>query len=270
MNVPVENRRREQRFEIDAIILPFLGSREVDHLCFQYIPLDISAHGLKIAIPRWLVSRERLQGNDIINLHAPFRMNDCAGGRGKVVWSRWDESLQAQVCGVFIEKTAPLHSDVFISLDMTGVIVSLPASLSEEDLILKIFKDSVLLKKGVLIYLNHLIPYFSRITLYPAKEYPMLKEFVLDDVKKRIKENIEKLKSLHETTKKGLETGTKISVFLNLEELRSIIESEISLDLLMFTFETETILPFLSAIKELEKKQYSNYNNLVMLYIKSL
>lgn len=270
MRMPSENQRREQRFEFNSVVLPFLGSREADHLCFEYIPLDISPHGLRITIPQWVVSREKLQDNDDVNLHVPFRLNETNFNQGKVVWSKWDDSLHAQLCGVHMEKKMPLHCPVFIAFDTKEVGIDLREFASEADLVLRIFKDAILLKKGVLVYLNHLAPYFSRITLYPAQEYPMLKEFLFEDVKSRIQDNIGKLEALYEKARVEFELKTEISVFLNLEELRSMVESEIYLDLFKITFATDAILPFLSAIKELEKKQYANYNTIVMLYIKSL
>ncbi len=266
----MEEQRRERRFEFDSVVLPFLGSREEDHLCFEYLPMDISAHGLRFAIPHWVVSRERLKQGDDVNFHVPFRLYDVNFSQGKVIWSKWDDELQSQVCGVRMERKSPLHCPLFISLDSREVGIDLQEFVSEEDLILKVLKDSILLKKGVLIYLNHLIPYFSRVTLYPAEEFPLLKEYLLDDVKNRITDNRKKLEALYERAELELRAGTEVPVFLDLEELRSMVESEIYLDLFKITFASEAILPFLAAIKELERKQYTNYNTMVMMYIKSL
>ncbi len=268
--MPLDDQYREQRFEFVSVVLPFLGSREEDHLCFQYIPLDISTHGLKLAVPKWVVEREKLRDGDIVNLHVPFRMSGVHFNRGRILWSTWDETIHSQVCGIRMEKGTPLHCPVFIAIDTGEGGINLQEFTSEEVLILRILKDSILLKKGVLIYLNHLVPYFSRVTSYPADEYPMLKEFLFDDVRRRIGQNIERLESLYQRAQAELPSRTEIPLFLDLEEVRSIIKSEIYLDLFKTAFATETILPFLSAVKELEKKQYTNYNTLVMLYLKSL
>lgn len=267
---PDDNQRREQRYEFSSVVLPFLGSREEDQLCFQYIPLDISTHGLRITIPQWLVSRERLEEGDVVNLHVPFRLNEANFSQGRVMWSKWDDSIQAQVCGIHLEKPTPLHCPLFIAFDTREVGIDLGDFHSEKDLVLRILKDSILLKKGILVYLKHLVPYFSRVTLYPSQEYPLLKEFLLDDVKNRIGENIRRLEGLHETARLEMGAGAQLPVFLDLEALRSMTESEIYLDLFKITFETDAIMPFLSAIKELERKQYANYNSMVMLYIKDL
>ncbi|HOV87379.1 MAG TPA: PilZ domain-containing protein [Syntrophobacteraceae bacterium] len=266
----MQERRTEPRFEFTSIVLPFLGSRVEDHLCFEYIPLDISTHGLKLAIPRWVVSRERLRDGDEVNLHVPFRLREGNFSRGRIVWSRWDDVHQGQVCGVRMEKAGHRHCRVFFDLDTREFGIDLKQFASPEDLALKVLKDSILLKRGVLIYLNHLVPYFSRVTPYPTDEYPLLKSLFLDDVKRKIEENIQKLEALHRKALEELPSGTEIPVFLDLEELRSLMESEIYLDLFKITFSTEAVLPLLSAIKELEERQYVNYNTLVMLYIRSL
>lgn len=268
--MPSEDLRREQRHEFHSVVLPFLGSREEDHLCFEYIPLDISAHGIRITIPQWVVSREKLRNEDAVDLHVPFRLNDANFSQGKIAWSKWDDQLQAEAYGIRLDRKTPLHCPVFIAFETREVGIDLQNFASEEDLALKILKDAVLLKKGVLVYLNHLVPYFSRVTLYPTREYPMLKEFLLDDVRQRIKGNVQKLEALHERAQREFERGTIVSAFLDLEEFRAAVESEIYLELFRITFASDAILPFLSAIKTLEKRQYGNFNTMVLLYIKSL
>ena len=55
-----------------------------------------------------------------------------------------------------------------------------------------------------------------------------------------------------------------------MEDLREIIESEIYIEIIKITFESDAALQYLLAIKELEKKLYYNYNTIVMIYIQSL
>ena len=262
--------RREERFTIDSIVLPFVGSREEDHVCFEYLPLDISHHGLKIAIPKWLVSRERMAKDSSVNMHVPFKLNDEVFSRGKIVWAQWDDAMQAQLCGIYMEKKTPAYYPIFISIATKEIAIDLQDFSSKEDLLIRVLKDSFLLKKGVLIYLKHLVSYFSRITKYPTKEYPQLKTFLFDDIMDRVKRNQGKLESLYERMTMDVRHQKNIAVHLDLEELRSFMESEIHVDLLKITFQTDKILPYLNAVKELEKKLYYNYNTIVMIYIRSL
>lgn len=180
-----QERRLDPRIPLDSVLLPFLGSREEDQVCFQYLPLDVSLHGLKIAIPHWLVKRERLQEGDLINLNVPFELAGKTFHQGKIVWTRWDEAMQAQVSGIFLRKEMPPNYPIYFSLETSRVIFA-SLEVSIDDLLARVLKDSMLLKKGVAIYFNHLIPYFSRITRYPASDYPALKEIFLDDIKNKV------------------------------------------------------------------------------------
>jgi hypothetical protein len=161
----------------------------------------------------------------------------------------------------------PTNYPLYFSLENSRVITSQDVSL--EDLLLRVLKDSVLLKKGISIYFNHLIPYFSRITGYPSKDYPNLKDIFLNDIKNKIIQHKEKLDELYQLFKNSSNHKT-IAWHLNLEDLRDLIESEIYIDVLNITFDSDTALQYLQAIKELENKLYYNYNNIVMIYIESL
>jgi hypothetical protein len=85
----------------------FSGSREEDQVCFEYLPLDVSLHGLGLTIPHWLVNRERLQEGDRINLNVPSALKGKTFHQEKIVWTRWYEALQGQVNGLSLEKEMP-------------------------------------------------------------------------------------------------------------------------------------------------------------------
>jgi hypothetical protein len=265
--VDFQERRRDQRIHIDSVLFPFLGSREEDHICFEYLPLDLSLHGVRIIIPHWVVNRERLQVSDLINLNIPFELSGKTFHQGRVVWTRWDEALKGQISGLSLEKRMPPSYPLYFSLETSSVVAA--KNVSFEEPLLKVMKDSVLLKKGISIYFNHLIPYFSRITGYPSKEYPTLKHKFLNDIKNKITQHHEKLDKLYNLLKNSANHKT-IAQYVNLEDLRDLIESEIYIDVIKITFESDAALQYLQAIKELEDKLYYSYNNIVMFYIKSL
>jgi hypothetical protein len=264
-----QEQRRDKRIPLDFVLLPFLGSREEDYACFEYLPLDVSLHGLGIAIPKWLVNRERLQEGDLINLNVPFEMDGKTFRQGKVVWTRWDDSMQAQLSGLSLEKEMPPNYPIYFSLK-TSKVFFISQDFSIGDLLLKVLKDSMLLKKGVSIYFNHLIPFFSRITGYPSKDYSKLKEIFLNDIKKNVMDSKNKLNKMYESYCNANGDYKKITKDLNLENLRNLIESEIYIEILKITFESGAALQYLLAIKELEKKLSYNYNTIIMIYIQSL
>jgi hypothetical protein len=265
----LQEKRREPRIPLDSVRLPFIGSREEDQACFEYLPLDISLHGLGIAIPQWVVNREKLHKGDLINLNVPFELQGQTFQQGKIVWTRWDEAMQAQVSGIYLEKQIPPNYPIHFSLE-TATIVLPTKDTSMENLFLRVLKDSMLLKKGVSIYFNHLIPYFSRITGYPSRDYATLKEIFLNDIKSKIIEHKDKIDELYQLFSQSHGNNEAIAKHLNLEALRDMIESEIYIEVIKITFESDAALQYLLAIKELEKKLYYNYNTIVMIYIQSL
>lgn len=249
--------RREHRKGLDEINLPFLGSKEADNICFQYLLLEVSPNGARIAIPKWVVNREFIKNGDIINFHLPFEVGGRYHNQGKIVWSKWDDNSQSELCGVYVEnKNQPLY---------TGEPLYPP-----EKCVVKLLKDSMLLKKGVHIYLGHLIPYFSRITRYSQKDYPQLKAIFLEDVRARVMEHYLNIQGLYESAKKEICAASDIAKFIDLEELRTNIESEIYVEVFNIAFSDENIKPYLNAIKKLENRLYFNYNMIVIFYINSL
>lgn len=262
--------RREPRKAIETVNLPFLATRAEDHSSFQYLITDISPQGVGIAIPRWLVKRERLHDNEVINLHVPFRIEGNTYFQGRIVWTRWDEALQAQLCGLAMINRKVIAEPLFICLDTFNIGADHCDCAEIDNLLLRTVKDSVLLKKGVLIYLNHLIPYFSRTSNYPAGSYGQLKELILEDLTRTVEEHRRKLLLLQEEIQRHHDYQSNLAKYLELEPLREIMESELHMGVLEAAFQSPVALQYLYAIKELEKKLYSNYNTVVLLYIQSL
>ncbi len=264
------HKRRAPRMLLDSVLLPFLGCREDDHVSFQYLPLDISTSGYKIAVPRWAVSRERLQVHELITLNSPFRFQGRTFYQGRVAWTTWDEALLSQISGLSLEQEMPPAYPVYFTVQDSLISFTPDQSAALDECILELFKDIILLKKGVSIYFKHLIPYFYRISGYSPKDYPHLKQMLLVDIQNNLAEHINKLTDLATKMRSTADLYHDIAKLLDLEHLREWVESEISLDLLLITLDSEAAGKYLIAIKELEKKLYANYNNLIMIYISSL
>lgn len=255
---------------MDSVILPFLGSRSEDYITFEYLLLEVDPSGIKIAIPEWVVSREQLKKNDLINFHVSFRSMGETMEEGRIVYTQWDEPIKSQVCKADLEKRSHSQYPVYISSKNQEICIDLKDFRRVEDLLLRMVKDSMLLKKGILIYWNHLIPYFSRITRYPTKEYALLKELFLNDIRNKMQEHHRRLVELYDKLRNESFSIKEIPILINLEELRSWMESELYAEIFKTAFETESYLYYLLAIKELEKRLFLNFNAIVMIYIKSL
>jgi hypothetical protein len=263
-------RRRQQRFEFDSVVFPLIGSKHPGHSTFQYMPMDISGKGLKIALPAWLVSKEFLETGDRVDLHVPFLLDDVHYHHGRVRWRRWDDSLMTQTAGIEVEDGKRLYYPIHLSLRTGRIGVDLGDFDSLAGLARRVLKDCRLLKKGVAIYLKHMIPYFYRVGGYPRKEYARLKEFIFDDFLKKIQENEKRIEAFCEEASTMASKDKTLSEYLDLEEFRAAIESEIHMDILTSALDSLEILPYVQAIKKLEQKLYFNYNTIVMVYLKTI
>jgi hypothetical protein len=263
-------RRREKRFEIGSINLPFLGTREEDHSCFQYIIIDMSRGGIRFVVPNWVVNRAKIQKDDIINFHLPVHIKDNYYNQSVILWTKWDEEFQGEVCGARLGSIERPLYPAFISIEPSSISISLNYSGADRNLLCSVIKDAAFLKRGVDIYLEHLITFFSRISGYPRDEYPQLRESLLVDIHNRVKEHCTKLEELYEKIKDRTILQSETAKYIDLEELRPIIESEIYIELFKIAFSNESVMSYLNAIKNLEKRLYSNYNTVVLLYIHSL
>jgi hypothetical protein len=265
-----QDRRREKRLDISSVNLPFLGTRGADHSCFQYVVLDLSKSGIGFAIPNWVVSREGVRKGDTVNFHLPINIGEQYYNQGVIVWTRWDEAIGAQTCGAVLGSKGRPSYPVFISIESGSVSVNLEEFEVRDSLLCRVIKDTAFLKKGVDIYLGHLGPFFSRIARYPREEYPQLKSFLLSDIRSRVREHCDQLEALYVRTRMEAPGRSDVARFIDLEELRAVVESEIYVEIFKAAFSDEGIIPYLNAIKDLENRLYFNYNTIVMLYLHSL
>ncbi|MDD3310767.1 PilZ domain-containing protein [Pseudodesulfovibrio sp.] len=260
---PSAESRQFKRIGIESVVLPFLGARVADFQPFQYLLRDMSQGGVGVTLPRWLASRERLNLGDEVNLHVPFSMDGGILAIGEVVRESWDEDNEEQVVGIRLTRNSPNVYGVFFEADSRDISFDLGRN-GLEGLLTRVIKDSVLLKRGILIYLRHLASYFSRLSEYTHEEYQSFRETIIDDVRGRIRTHADYLETVHRTC---CDTSRSSFERIDLEELRQAMEPELYLDLFRAALGDDTASLFLHAIKELEGKLFSNYNTVVMLYI---
>ncbi|MBF0120259.1 MAG: hypothetical protein HQK79_15595 [Desulfobacterales bacterium] len=264
----LNDKAKEAEKLTDSILMPFLGT--IDNEPFQYLIIDISLTLLKIAIPQWLVSRYRLKINDIINFHIYFCMDEYVYNEGKVVWVKFDDTIPGELYGIQMGNKVIYDNQISISLKTSQIKNDLKEFYSLKGLFIKIINEIRLFKKDILISLKHLLPYFSQITNYSENDYAKLKEVFLEDIIEKIKNNYDKLNLVYQKAQKSYQLEDEIDKDIDLEELRDMVESEINIDIFKTTFENDAVMSYLNAIKLIEKKQYDNYNTIVLLYIDSL
>lgn len=258
---------------LSAVNLPLLGSRLAPHSAFQYLLQSVDGTGAVFSCPGWLVRREHFRIGDRVDFHFPFRTADgWHRQHGEIVEATVDAEQSGQVCRALFRERQPLHHPVYAVLD-TGEIAF--RSLEDEDvpraeLLARLLKDCMLQKRGVSVYFKHLVPLFSRITLFPVEDYGALRAMLLEDVRRRIESNIAAFEAWHRQAAEGALTPASLSRDLDLEKLRAATEGEIENDLFEATFSTPVIKPYIDAIRLLENKLYLNYNTLVLLYAEGL
>lgn len=262
-----EARRREKRLDVESVVLPFLGSRAEDYQTFEFLLQDVSPGGVGLSLPRWLASRELLHQNQRVHLHLPFELGGKMLHSGIVTWTRWDEEQEAQQVGVRLDEASPALYPVFVSMDTRQIAIDLAGFSGLEHILGRVLKDSVLLKRGILVYLKHLTAYFSRVCDLEREEYALFREAIIDEVRQNVQAHLDILAGLQ---RQADENGELALERLDLDELRRAMDPELYIDMFSAALGDETVGLFLRAIKELERKLLSNYNTCVLLYINSL
>lgn len=262
--------RIEKRTPIESMLMPFLGSRVADSSPFQYLVQDLSPHGAKILLPNWVLKREHLRVGDLIDFHLPFIFDGEAFAAGKIVWARREEEFDAQACGVHIDARAPTYYPVSISLDYQGVGIDLTAFKTSENLLDRVLKDSILLKKGILIYLKHLKPLVGRMIDADASQLAKMRAFFFDDTTGYVQANILKLERARASVQEASCSGDNMAACFDLEDLRSAMEPEIIPDIWNAAFDQETMSQYIGAINQLESRLFYNYNTIVMIYTSAI
>ncbi len=266
----VTDARRELRRPVESIALPFLGSRGEALQPFQYLLSDVSSGGLGVFLPSWLANRERLWAGDRIFFHVPFRFGERILNRGYVAWQRWSAEEAGQWAGATLTSGAPLPYPLYISIDDRELRVDLGHFPSSEAMAERIIHDSVLLKRGVLIYLRHLEAVFSRVSELRGEDYQVFRTQIIGDVRRRLQHNLAYLEQFDPQITPEQMRRAPVTHLIDLDELRAAMEPELSLELFELALGTETAELYLESIKKLEHRLYLNHNAYVMIYIATL
>lgn len=264
--------------EPNTLKLPFLGSLENGEP-FEYVLLSIDADLAEIAILQWFLNRTQLHIGDKLNLHLPYHFTQMLGSVGTIT-GEVISAKHSEKDGGEIYQVSLTHGEHDASDQLTK---HLQATSSLTELYIHLIKDSMILKAGIIVYFKHLIPYFSRIGNFSSKEYDNLKKHFLHDLEKRIQANQTKLEELYLIAKEKITKPEELAIYIDLETLRETMESEISVSVFNIVFSTEKtptlsdyinprmgIFMYINAIKNLEKRLYSNYNQIVLIYLKSI
>ncbi|RKT46586.1 PilZ domain-containing protein [Thiocapsa rosea] len=263
-------RRREIRLGIKGLRLPFLGTRLETRGIFPYVLLDISTHGARIILPDWAVRRELLHAGEHIDFHLPFMLDGVTYNQGRVAWTQRDDIQYGQVCGVDIETRSALYYPVFLELKAGKVAIDLHDMQSSERLLLRILKDTILLKRGILIYFGHFKPIVQRMIRSDPERAAMLRSYLFEDTESRVERNIAALERQRLAIEGTDDLLGELATVLDLDALRVLMEPEIEPMVWISTFSEGLMREYLSAIMSLEAKIFYNFNTIVMIYADAL
>jgi hypothetical protein len=256
-------------------ILPLIGTRADDDIAFEYLPVSVGLLQTRFAIPEWVTLRETLSINDLVRFHISFTIVDATFNQGTITNADWDKALG---CIVYTAHFTPGGGPTNVArlsvvgsgtqtlggaqLDIRG-----PGNLSDKDLMVKVFGDLVHLKRGIAVYLEHLFPYFSRISEYPSKDLQALRSLVMDQVSRTLSVKCSRLREIYDRLRRDGRSFEEIFSAIDFEELRGLVESEVPLEVLSNTFATpngtptiRSPQPYLNAIRHLENASYMNFN----------
>lgn len=286
---------QEKSFDdLQFLRFPLLGTRS-DGEAFSYLLMDISQDKASIVISKWMIDHTLLNLKEKIDLFIPSLLAIEYDLRNHVSGVIKSVTKEEQIAEYLYEIAfvCPLSMQLPESRSLAKFTQNLSTETSLLNMLLRLIKDSLILKQGILVYLKHLAPYFSRIVHSSLHDYEDLNKIIFIDIANKMGKKASILESLYFSLTESLKTLHDVSIFLNLEELRELIESEISLDLFLIAFAEVTsreelvdllnkpkqyvdykrnnkYMTYLLAIKDLEKRLYSNYNQIVLIYLKSV
>lgn len=252
----------------ELIKLPLMGTLQGEYELFQYLIHDINEETMRIFIPPWLTNPYVLQHSDIINLHLSFKIKNVFYARGVVAAvEKQDSGGKIYTLEYIGQSSSPIpQSEGYYDLEHLQKPYHIKLNNA---LMLKKLKNILVIKKGVLVYLKHFIPYFSRITGYDRKDYIILKKLLLSDIKNNLCKHLAQIEGLYQYYLEKQQTHSLLDI-LEPEKILDSIQSEINLDILNLTFGDLAHVPYIESIKELEEQLYWNYNLLMTAYMDSL
>lgn len=255
---------------VDSVNLPFLGARTDTHSLFQYVLTGVSGDEVTFAVPGWVALREHLEAGAGVSFHLPFATRADFFDEGEVTGARADAEQGGQVAVARLTARSPLQYPLQAAVADGRIRFGEADDGPVERLVLAqaLLRDCALTKQGVRVYFKHLVPLFSRITLFPTEEYARLRTVLLEEIRGKIIANVAALETW--TAEAQTFAPGDLAGRLDMEALRAAIEPEINNELFGTVFDLAAVKQYLDAIRLLERKLCLNYNTLVLLYAAAL
>ena len=248
-------RRTEPRFGMVRPVRPFLASRIQDLDCFPYEVVNLSSGGVGFRTDR---PPAGLAAGDTVCFHLPFRLQEQCYDAGPV---RWVQGGGAGVAGgVKLERRMPLEYPLFLEFETGEVRFQQKPGWGRREVAAHLLRDCLHLKKGIRIYFEHVVPYFTHVARARDDAERKRQRELVSQVNGGLDRSLATLVRLLEGA-----GGTDILSAGGLDEVAAAVRPEIDLEPFLGSFEPGRAAPYLHSIKCLEHRLFANHNSLVLL-----
>lgn len=235
--------------------VPLLGTQGGGLAVFEYALDAVSAGWVDIVLTNGRAGAPECR--ECVELNVPIASEGCHVTGGII--SRREKSR----CEVRMAGAARVRYPVCVEErdGATGIAIEHP---DPEALVRRVLADAVHFKKGISVYFAHLTPYFSRLSMHPARDDVRLDGDFVASYRFRIEEHG---RAIHRLWSRADEVRSPEALLTveTLRELREAIAMEFRFDLMQRCFKAPAAAVYLESIRHLEQELYVNYNTLVLL-----
>jgi len=263
-------KQKQVRYISTEATLPYLGIQEADFAIFEYIPLDIHFPNFNVIMPTWLTEQGNLSLGQCVTLNLSIVLPEGIFSSGKIVSFTESPTLKSHVTTIELEVSREGLLPLLLSHpDLSANVSNFDYSLGLARYFLSTVEDCIILKKGILIYLSHLMHLFKRIVKTSSEDFSEFRSIIFDDILSQTQGSIaflsEYLSQLHVVSKDTDRDAISLEE-TDLEIFFQHFHQPIPLNLVELALENELVSEYIRSIRLLERKMYADYNALIAAY----
>lgn len=239
---------------------PFLGRFEPDYETFHYYFYDAAENTVIIWVPLEEAFYIPLNPGTILHLHLYVPIRGTHVDWGEIIQIDSMDKQQGFLFKVQIGPGSQLEKSP--PLDAWTHLLQRRSEKKALDLI----KHLWIVKKGILVYTQHLSIYFSRTVGYYFGRYSEFALFFFDDILKKLDQKLNQIASVYGTLK-GLNSEEERIHQLDFDWLMEFAQSEILvsvLDQALVSVPNHFHKSYMDSIKQLEGQLFFGFNQLVL------
>lgn len=237
----------------------FLGTRDDGDDCFEFRIRDLSPEHVGILITKG--ERREFEVGHGVHVFLPFQINDYFFDHGPIRWTSEDQS--GLKCCILLNRRAPLYFPVYLEYSATEVVLG--KSVDHVALFKKLAKDSYYLKRGKLIYYDHLEPYFQRVSSVRGREQKQKGEEFFTRIRAQVQEAVDALDELRKiAAAPGFDPFAADNGW-DATKYRNAMRAKFNPTEFITVFKARDVLVYLESMRQLDHRLYVNHNTLVLL-----